>query len=320
MSLSESGFTGGNPEVTIRRRWLRGKHWVFLFICMAMSVVLVTLWSNHEPSVWLVLGTLFVLSWDYNVTTMFVNMTTITADAREVRITHGPLPSLFGRNQRVERERIQQLSATKFGAQFAVKVHLVDGTSSFLVAPLVAAEQALFVEQQLEKTLGLVDFAVEGEIGAPLAIAGEAVPGAKSGAAVALLVPIFVIATIGLFFMMASTELAGALKANGPIGSWTFTPDDCSSGQRVGFGGVVLQSEADSSRVVRVVSDPVKGTLVVVAPRAGKNVVFDAEQCPVFDVRVDRSNTQINDIWAMQGTVTLDCPGLTGSVSFAGCH
>ena len=97
------GAQAAQGAATIRRRWLRGKHWVFLLLCMAMSVGVVSLWQAQGLSGWSVVATLFVLSWDYTVTTMFVNTTTIRGDAAGVKVTHGPLPSLFGQNHTLDR-------------------------------------------------------------------------------------------------------------------------------------------------------------------------------------------------------------------------
>jgi len=325
MTFDEGGLFGlgaAPGPITIRRRWLRGKHWIFLLVCAAASVGVALLWQNQGLTGWSVVATLFVLSWDYNVTTMFVNSTVIRADRAGVDVKHGPLPSLFGLGQRLAREQVKQLFAASFGKLFAVKAQLVDGKELNLVRPLVSAEQALFVEQQLEKSLGITDFAVEGEIegASQLTLDGKPVTGARSGAALGCLIPVFIGGAIALFFFVAQSEVSGMLQASGPLGSWKFEPDDCGSGQLEGFAGVTLTSEKDAGRAVRLIKDPVKGALVVVLAPGSKNQVFTAEQCPVFLIDVERSNTQINDVWSMQGTSTLDCPGLKGAVSFAGCH
>lgn len=324
MSFDEGGLFGlgaAPSPITIRRRWLRGKHWIFLLVCMAASVGVALLWQNQGLSGWSVVATLFVLSWDYNVTTMFVNSTVIRADRAGVDVKHGPLPSLFGKNQRFTSDQVKQLFAANFGAFFTVKVQLSDGKELDLVRPLVSAEQALFVEQQLEKALGITDFAVQGELGTNQStLDGKPVTGAGSGTALGCLIPVFIGGAIALFAFIAQSEVSGMLQASGPLGSWKFEPDDCSSGQLEGFAGVTLTSEKGPGRAVHLIKDPVKGTLVVVLTPGSKNQVFDAEHCPVFLIDVERSNTQINDVWSMQGTSTLDCPGLKGAVSFAGCH
>ena len=83
---------------------------------------------------------------------------------------------------------------------------------------------------------------------------------------------------------------------------------------------MALSSSTAPGRVVRMIQDPVRGTLVVVATPGQKNRVFEADECSVYVVNIERSNTQVNEVWAMQGTTTLECPGLRGSVEFSGCH
>ena len=85
-------------RLIIRRRWLRQKHWLFLCVIGAAGACVAYLWLSFEPSVWLVLGTLLFLSWNYNLAAMFVNTTVISADADGVSVQHGPIPSLFARN------------------------------------------------------------------------------------------------------------------------------------------------------------------------------------------------------------------------------
>jgi hypothetical protein len=228
----------------------------------------------------------------------------------------------LGRNRTLERQQLKQLFATKYGSAFAVMAQLADGSKAQLVAPLVSKEQALFVEQQLEGSLGLVDFAVAGELGSaePMSLAGPPVSGAKPGAALALLVPLLIGASLLVFSLATSTEVTGVLEASGKLGTWVFTPDDCVSGQREGFGGVVLTSKAAPERVVRVVKDPVKGALLVIAERTGANHVFEPSACESLDLVAQRTDTNINDIWAVDGRARVECLGLSGTVTFEGCH
>jgi hypothetical protein len=318
----QRGSSRDASELVIRRRWLRGKHWIFLLVLAGLSAGLVLLWLNQGATALTIIATLFVFSWDYNVISMFLNSTNITANATGVTVRHGPMPSIFGRNRRVPREHLKQLFATRYGPNFAVAAHTVDGNTVRLVAPLVTAEQALFVEQKLEKELGLVDFAVDGELehADHTSIEGKPITGAKSGAALALAVPVMVAGSVGLFFLMAKPDVAGQLQARQPVGSWQFMPDDCISGQREGFGGVTLTSSQTPERSVRLINDPVKGPVLVVVEQGSKNRAFEADACKVLMIHVERSNTQINNVWAMQGTSTLECPGLSGSFAFAGCH
>jgi hypothetical protein len=308
-------------RLVIRRRWLRKKHWFLLCIIGSAGAYVAYLWTTLEPSVWLVLGTLFVLSWNYNLAAMFVNSTVISAAGDGVSVEHGPLPSLFARNAAVEKSQLEQLYGTTFGSGFAVEAKLKQGPPVRLVAPLITAEQAIFVEQTLERTLGLVDFAVEGELGAVAAdVDGKQPAGARSGAVLAVVLPLFIAAILGLFVFVSSTDVSGRLQAAGALGDWAFEPDDCDSGQLEGFAGVILKSSKMKGREVRVVKDPVRGNLVVVASSGTPNHVISSETCPGLVLNVRRDNTSINEVWKQDGNVKLDCQELTGSVTFEGCH
>jgi hypothetical protein len=309
--------------VVIRRRWLRSKHWFLLFLFGPPAAYVAYLWTTLDASVWLVLGTLLVVSWNYNLVVAFVNSTVVSVDASRVVVRHGPLPSPFARNTAIAKADIAQLYSAKYGALFAVEAKLKAGKTQRLVFPLVAAEQALFIEQQVERALGLADVAVAGELGNEVeaaVIAGKSPPGAKSGITLSLGIPILIVSMLALFFVMTNVEVSGRLQANGALGSWAFEPDDCNSGQREGFGGVILISSKQSERVVRVVKDPVRGSLVVVAGPGDTNHVLASDACSRFDVNVVRTSTNINDIWAMDGTMTIECAVLSGSVKFEGCH
>ena len=307
-------------QVVIRRRWLRQKHWFLLFIIGGAAVYVAYLWAAIGASAWLVVGTLFVLSWNYHLAAMFLNSTVVTANATSVSVRHGPLPSLFARNAAVHKHAVEQLYAAKHGPQFAVLAKLRSGDPLRLVAPLITAEQAMFVEQQLEKALGLVDVAVEGELGSEVSVDGKAPAGAAGGAALALVIPAFIVATVGLFLFATSAEVSGRLQAGGVLGSWVFEPDECNSGQHEGFGGVTLGVSSEPGRKVRIVRDPVRGNLVVIAEPGKPNHVISSESCPRLVVNVRRGNTNINDVWTQDGNASLECAELTGSVKFAGCH
>lgn len=314
--------------LVVRRPWLRSKHWFLLCILTAAGAYVAYLWTELEPSAWLVIGTLLVSTWLYNLAAMFLNTTVVTADPHGVRVSHGPLPSLFARAAAAQKSEIAQLYSAKQGGLFAVLAKLRSGRTVRLVAPLIAAEQALFIEQQLERVLGLVDVAVEGELGADgsapagaaLQLGGEQRGSARSGLFAVLAVPVLIGGTLVLFGLMTSTDVSGKLQAKGELGTWAFEPDHCVSGQREGFGGVVLQSSSAAGRVVRVVQDPVRGSLVVVPVSGKPNHVLSAAGCARFSANVRRTSTNINDIWAVDGSLSLDCPELSGTVTFEGCH
>jgi hypothetical protein len=309
-------------EVVIRRRWLRPKHWFLLLLFASAAAYVGHLWATVGASAWLVVATLFAVSFNYNLLSMFVNGTAVIAGAHGVQVQHGPLPSPFAFKAAVKKSEIEQLYSAKHGALFSVQAKVKSGETLRLVAPLITAEQALFIEQQLERTLGLVDFAVEGELndGRAVNVEGKRPTGTASAAALALIIPALIAGAIALIVMATSTEISGRLQASGSAGSWVFEPDDCTSGEREGFGGVVLTASALPARLVRIVQDPVRGNLVVLASQGQPNRVMDDKSCRRFDVQVQRTDTRINKIWAVDGRVAIECDELAGSVVFETCH
>lgn len=107
---------------------------------------------------------------------------------------------------------------------------------------------------------------------------------------------------------------------------WHMTPTACYSGERAGFFGVDLAQDDDPETLVRIVSDPIDGFSVGTnVPRQDVAVfVSAADGCETFDVDVVRTNTRVNNIWAVDGHAVVDCelPGLSfhADVNFAGCH
>ena len=109
-------------------------------------------------------------------------------------------------------------------------------------------------------------------------------------------------------------------------GSWSMSPTTCSSGQRQLFFGVDLSEDGDVERGVRIVGDPVDGySLSMNIPGHDLAVVIrePASACEQFDLHVERSNTRINDIWAVGGHAQVTCrlPGLEvdADLEFSGC-
>lgn len=106
----------------------------------------------------------------YFIIASFVNTTRVSADGESVRVAHGPLP--WPGNKELFAHDIEQLfvkekvSHGKHGASFSYEVHaiLTSGTSEKFLTGLKEAEQALFIEQQLEKYLDIQDRAVRGEV------------------------------------------------------------------------------------------------------------------------------------------------------------
>ncbi len=100
----------------------------------------------------------------------FLNRTTITVELGLLTIQHGPLPWVG--NKHLLDEDIKQffckekVSHSDSGTSYSYDVYadLRDGESKKLLSGLNSAEQALFIEQELERYLGIQDRPVRGEI------------------------------------------------------------------------------------------------------------------------------------------------------------
>ncbi len=264
-----------------------------------------------------------LLSWNFRLLTMFVNKTVVVAGGGKLSVKHGPLPAL-GLFPRVELDvsELKQLYAVKHGPHYAVKGDLKDGKSTLVVAPLVTEEQALFVEQQLEHALGIVDFEVEGELARAMPERVAKASGAKTGnAAIGLVALAPVVVGGGIFAIIINvmeTEVSGTLSVTRGNESFEFVPDDCRSGQPFGFFGVDVTDQ--KGQVVRLMNDPVRGPIVMVQRAGGSARPLPLSDCETVEVTVVHTNTTINDVRALDGSARLKCPGVRADLSFGNCH
>lgn len=318
----DSVFRAHVPSsVHITRRWLRGKHYVLLLVFLGLSAALG--WSIHRDGLgfWTGLGALVLLNFDYLLLAMFLNRTQVFAGQGEVRVSHGPVPTLGAKGVRFQASELKQLYAVQQSGRYAVKADLANGQSVVLVAPLVSAEQALFIEQQLEQALGIVDFEVPAELSSSLPARVAQASGSqpsKATAGLAALLPLGLTGGIAaLIFYSLGTEVTGSLELEGqrPL---AFVPSDCRSGQAYGFFGVDVVDE--SGQAVRVISDPVHGPIVMVQRQAGQSERLALTGCRTLDVKIQRTNTTVNDIRVLDGSAHLDCPNVKANLTFTGCH
>ena len=106
----------------------------------------------------------------YAVICMFVNRTEIRVTGGDLAIWHGPVPCPG--NCRIATSDIKQLFVTenehrgKHGCRYSYDVNAMkhDDTKQKLIGNLQDVQQALFLEQKLESTLGIVDQHVPGEV------------------------------------------------------------------------------------------------------------------------------------------------------------
>ncbi len=117
-------------------------------------------------------------------------------------------------------------------------------------------------------------------------------------------------------------------STGGELGKWIMHPDRCQSGEHQGFFGVDLISRAEPRLGVRVIVDAAKGKLVNVNIPGGDNqaVQFSRERCTTLNVDVRKTDTQVNEIWLVEGSLELDCTvaegkeRVFGSVRFENCQ
>lgn len=100
----------------------------------------------------------------------FLNSTVIRARRGLIEITSGPVP--WPGNKTVSTDDLEQLYSkeqirhTKNGVSYAYQVHAITrgNVRKTLLKGLTEAEQALYIEQELERFLGIEDRPVRGEI------------------------------------------------------------------------------------------------------------------------------------------------------------
>ena len=312
------------PEaLVISRRWLRAKHFGHLAFASGAAASAGYGWAIWGPSIGLVLGTVFVAWYVFMVLAVFCNSTTIIAKPMRVEVRHGPIPTPMYRNQSLAVAELQQLFAAPFGALFEVSAQRRDGTHVSLVRPLVSAEQALFVEQELERQLGIIDVPVEGELPRPDPLAPSIpAPLPTNAAGLLALFPALIMVGVGvLLFFVFSSSVEGTLETSGDrLGEGRFTPSRCNSGQPKGFFGVELRAADRPGVVVRAMRDPTRGVLLAIDGGGPQPVVLSPDDCAALDVEIIQTGTVINKVRSLDGTLSADCPELRGTLSFSTCH
>lgn len=166
----------GPEGIMIVRRWLGPEAFFLLFFAVfwngivgvfVVSIMAAGSWLGLMP---LSLHLLAGLAVGYAAMTMFLNSTVITIGYDAIRVEHGPLP-VPGRRM-VPRAEIRQLysderiSHSKNGqtVRYGVKVLLKNEREIDLIDGLAHREEALFVEQQIERHLKLDDQEIPGEL------------------------------------------------------------------------------------------------------------------------------------------------------------
>jgi hypothetical protein len=159
----------------IVRRWFSAKAFVLLiFACFwdGFLVLWFTLATRHGQWSMAAFGSLHALvglGLSYWVVALFVNNTVVTVLHGQLEVRHGPWPVPGNRclpaqdlEQLYTRERVSH-SENGTSISYELRARRRDGTDIKLVGSLERAEQAMYMEQQIEAFLGIKDRRVAGE-------------------------------------------------------------------------------------------------------------------------------------------------------------
>lgn len=148
---------------------------------------------------------------------------------------------------------------------------------------------------------------------------------AIGGAAVGVAVAVVATTSPGTLFKACGlqTRVNGKFEARGEqIGNFTFEPDRCRSGERQGFFGVFLFKKGDSDHFVKVARNPATDQTVVSVKIPGTDKMRVLTTCKVLTSEIHRTNTRVNKIWVVKGSVQVDCPteSFKGQATFDNCY
>ena len=135
------------------------------------------------------------------------------------------------------------------------------------------------------------------------------------------------LALLGLPLMLSCGALVMpvATKADGQLtmGTTTFVPTQCSSGDRMGFYGVDL-TEPSHDGLLRLAFDPIDGARIRLK-LGGQDLKFDATSCPSLVATAEPTGWQVNDIRDLRGSIAMSCrlpdgQTLEGNIHFDHFH
>lgn len=167
----------GVHGIVLTRRWFTAVVLFLIPFCLLWNGILVGWYVMAFQANTPILFKLFPLihvavgvGLTYFTLATLINKTRITVDRGEVTITHGPLP-WFG-YKKVPGLLIDQIFAKSHVSHgkngpvvdYQVWLHRSDGRQEKFISSQLTADQALFLEQQLEMALGIEDRAMPGEL------------------------------------------------------------------------------------------------------------------------------------------------------------
>jgi len=160
----------------IVRRWLGPKFFFLAFFCLVWNGIMVALFTFAIiKGLWslALFGSIHALAGlgiAYATLAGFLNSTTVTVMDSLLQISHGPIR--VPGNREFKAELLQQLytkrhvSHSKNGTSisYELRAQLSDGRDEKLIGRLEKQEQVLFMEQEVEKFLGIEDRAIRDEV------------------------------------------------------------------------------------------------------------------------------------------------------------
>lgn len=171
MTCEDHGAT-----LVVTRRW-----WSFTTIFLAVFTVLwdgfLVVWFGIALAQGLWFMALFAtihalvgLGLTWFCVASFFNTTTVTADRSRLRVAHGPVPwpggSELATAGLTQLFTVQHVHRSKNGTSYSYEVAavLADGRRETILKGVESEAQALFLEQSLERFLGIEDRPVDGEV------------------------------------------------------------------------------------------------------------------------------------------------------------
>jgi hypothetical protein len=149
-----------------------------------------------------------------------------------------------------------------------------------------------------------------------------------------ILAPLLLVGGWGCVTSLVESQVRPLGPGPGPglpvfqVGSETFHPTECYSGQREQFFGVDLVDPTRRADL-RIAVDPIEGARLRVTAGASagaeQRMILGEGTCRLFQVDVRPTDWRVNDIQDYDGEVNADCVGGDGvpfqaSVSFKHCH
>jgi hypothetical protein len=163
-------------ELAIVRRWLSAKYFFLIFFCLFWDGFLLV-WYTIAISqrIWIMalfatLHTAIGLFLTYYTLAGFFNRTQVRVSPSLLAVRHGPVP--WWGNKQLDSTGIAQVyckehirrSRGTTSASYSVHAALHAGGETKLVDDLDNADQALYLEQEVERFLGVKDVPVRGEM------------------------------------------------------------------------------------------------------------------------------------------------------------